>query len=274
MSSKRPKRACETASSHEQERSKAVLRAAVRATYRPGANTGTVGTVLSALAEEDVLTAPKQKQVQAQSYKDRERWFKQNGRTIDLPLNDGSIFKWSVVSPFEILQTMCQQVSSHRSLLQAALPLGEDLRVLLYTDELVPGNVLAPDPQRRTWAVYFTVAQYGVCSTTADCWYCCAMLRNSVKDKARSGLAGAIRALLESWEPEFLGRPFVFQPEDTRYVRLRIAGIIADEAALCSMLGVKGAAGRKPCWACSNLVFGHGMNLLGQAGQCSETFLL
>ena len=252
----------------------AVLRAAVDSSYSAGANTGTVSNVLNSLEEEEVLIAPKQRSVQSRSYKEREQWFQKHGKTVELLLQDSTTFQWPVCSPLEILETMCARVPSHEALVKSAVSIGEDVCILLYTDELVPGNVLAPDPRRRTWSVYFTLQKFDVCTTCSDCWYCCAVLRNSIKDKVESGLSGVMRSLLESWQPEMRGRVFSFSDGSQQFMRLRIAAVIADEAALCSFMGVKGATGRKPCWLCADLVFNHAKTALGAGGWTARKRIL
>ena len=137
-----------------------VLAGAARASLLPGQNTGSVHRVAVELAA-DAGQVPEQKAVYNCSYRERQKWLKENCREVLLPLLDGSDFHWTVSDPFAVLGTMARLVPAQKDILLSCLREGQDLPIAVYTDEVVPGNPLQPDPERRTWGIYVTVLTAG-----------------------------------------------------------------------------------------------------------------
>lgn len=120
------------------------------------------------------------------------------------------------------------------------------LDLILYCDEVTPGNVLAPDASRKINSRYIASC-CGVSCRQELTWVTVTSIRQKCVKKIISGMAAIINALLESFQQR--NKPQLFQFEGRRIIfTYNIRWVVADEAALHSMMGCKGAAGRKPAF--------------------------
>ena len=70
-------------------------------------------------------------------------------------------------------------------------------RIILYTDEVVPGNALSHDNRRKVWVVYFSFLELGASLLSReDSWFCLLVVRSSVASQASAGMAQIFRAVL------------------------------------------------------------------------------
>ena len=100
-----------------------------------------------------------------------------------------------------------------------------------------------------------TLLNFRLLAQHPDCWVTMATLRASKAHEARCGLTTCAPYLLRAWRADLeAGGVLRLGAGDVRLARLRIAAVCADEAALAGLFGLRGAAGRKPCWLCRNLV--------------------
>ncbi|CAJ1425165.1 unnamed protein product [Effrenium voratum] len=141
-------------------------------------------------------------------------------RTIELELQDGSSLSLPV-SPLPLLQVCVSRSPQFGQFLAEKLGANDNekdpqLQVLLYCDEVVPGNVLKGNNQRKLVSFYWSVGQYGASISREDLWmHIC---------------------------------------ERRRMVFGRITMVVADEVALKQMWSVKGSSGTMLCFRCRNLV--------------------
>ena len=70
----------------------------------------------------------------------------------------------------------------------------EPWHLIMYSDEVTPGNVLAYDHKRKIVACYFSFAEFGYAVSDEEAWFCPAILRSSVVKT----LAGDVTALMSS----------------------------------------------------------------------------
>ena len=126
-------------------------------------------------------------------------------------------------SPLRALQLAATEIPWFQSMLRDPLPAnGGDVEALLCTDEVVPGDVLQPNPARRAYAFYVTLLNFGLLTQHPDSWLSVAVLRTSVAHAARSGLATCAPHLLRAWMPDLTdGVVLNLGENDARWVRLR-----------------------------------------------------
>lgn len=110
-------------------------------------------------------------------------------------------------------------------------------QMILYTDEIVPGNPLAPANSRKVWAWYMTFLEFGP-SRVCNCayWHPIGCIRNSIVEKVRGGLSAVYRVLVREC---FLGHEsfstgVLIEPRGAEPFLLfaELSHLIADEAAL------------------------------------------
>jgi len=129
--------------------------------------------------------------------------------------------------------------------------------IIVYFDELTPGNVLRPDNKRKAYLIYFTVKEFGDIIRHENAWLPIGVLRHSVLDQLPGGLSEALRELF--WT--FFRGPMNFQDGievnhhgASNKIYAVISNVLGDEAALKSCWNGKGAAGTKCCVCCKNIL--------------------
>jgi hypothetical protein len=129
-------------------------------------------------------------------------------------------------------------------------------------DEAKPGNQLRPEVGRTFWGAYWTLTQF------EDFWRAGTqgfqtLLVMSVKTcrRVEGGFSKVMQAVLAALFGGDKGMdttgfllPAMVPSMPQVCIKLRFATLLADELALRTMLGAKGASGNKPCVRCKNIV--------------------
>ena len=116
---------------------------------------------------------------------------------------------------------------------------------ILYIDECVPGNILAPDNRRKSYCIYFcykNMAKF----RSVNVWWPVAVLRHSEADKLHGGVAEFFTRTLRMATPFLTGLVL----DSQTLIVTKTLFLIADEAALKACSGSKGASGLRPCIHC------------------------
>lgn len=164
------------------------------------------------------------------------------------------------INPFALLWALADRKPEFFSLIvDGRTPLSE-ARLLLYIDEVTPGNPLRPEKSRCTQCIYWTFADlppHVLCQSSF--WFVFTTVRSTVVAHWPGKVSGLMRhALLR-----FFGDPsmpnfregIVLQSDDRSFLlRASFAGFLSDEKALKEIFALKGASGTKPCPTCSNIV--------------------
>ncbi|CAJ1333338.1 unnamed protein product, partial [Effrenium voratum] len=118
-----------------------------------------------------------------------------------------------------------------------------------YLDEIVPGNVLSRDNRRKFYAVYLGLRAFRALLHAETFWMPLAIWRAEEIKAVSGGVSALVAASLDALCNSYW-------PLDARHEQrlpLRIANLLADEAAIRALYASKGAAGWKPCLACANV---------------------
>lgn len=116
---------------------------------------------------------------------------------------------------------------------------------IVYIDECVPGNILAPDNKRKSYCIYFTFKRMAQLRSV-HVWFPVGILRHSQTDKLPGGVAEFFTRTLRLLLPFLAG--LMLGPETM--IVTKTLFLIADEAALKACSAAKGAAGVRPCLHC------------------------
>ena len=81
---------------------------------------------------------------------------------LELPLADGGTFNWFIARPqlcFAALLEHCEGFANVMRMKLAEHPnsYASPWHILIYADEAVPGSVLKPDNQRKSWCLLFYI---------------------------------------------------------------------------------------------------------------------
>jgi hypothetical protein len=71
-------------------------------------------------------------------------------------------------------------------------------QLILYSDEVVPGNVLSADNRRKCWLVYASIAQFGAEVLSQECaWLTLACCRSSFLTHCFAGIGQLMKAIIQ-----------------------------------------------------------------------------
>lgn len=181
--------------------------------------------------------------------------------TIDLQLQGGGVFKWSVAPPLAMLHVFFAECPALLQLFEVALKrrpstMEAPWRAVLYHDEVTPGNVIKPDNRRKLTIIYMNFIEPNQWLRSEFTWLPVACLRHTTVNQVRGGMSAVMRAFCsflfehecgfaEAGDVLRLLRPVMFW--------VKLEALLADEAALKSTWNAKGASGLKPCLLCLNV---------------------
>ena len=123
---------------------------------------------------------------------------------VDLPLIKGGTAKWTFLHPLRLLRKCLDESPQLRSAYKSALlerpnSMASPWGLILYFDELVPGNVLRLDNKRKTMSVYMSFMQLGhERLSKTEFWFTLAVARANVIRAIDGGWSNMYRILLRS----------------------------------------------------------------------------
>ena len=131
-------------------------------------------------------------------------------------------------------------------------------RLIVYLDELVPGNVLGR-AERKSWAWYTSFLEFGNHMSSIHSWLTIALARSSKVSKLEAGVSQITASLLRS----IFCNPLCFlqtgiilkDPRSSTTIRLHFefGMVLADGAAQKQVWGSKWDSGSKFCFLCANV---------------------
>jgi hypothetical protein len=236
---------------------------------RLAANARTPHTVLCEIVNH-LLTCPEllEKKLDRQALRRSiEKVWDQVGYREDVACYDGSSFSWDCTSLPKLLQLLVKSSANFRNVVRQtweAHPCTreEPWHLIVYGDEVVPGNVLRLDNKRKFFAVYVTVKEFGPAYLKHEhLWLPVAIIRSSVaKDRIPGNLSGCMKLLFRKWfltdRIDHDGVLLDLDIPDSRYanVYLKLGNVVADGDAYRAIWSAKGASGKLPCLLCKNIL--------------------
>ena len=170
-------------------------------------------------------------------------------------------FKLPYICPFALLWQLTQVSAGYAALLQSRI--GDALgRVVLYVDEVIPGNNLRPDHARAFYSVFWLFLDYpDWLRSSAFGWHDLIVIKASVCEEIRGGISAVVACLLRvfwgtasgAYNMQTLGVR-VASPRGDRVLRAEFCVFLVDERAEKFITGAKGSSGSKMCLSCRNVV--------------------
>ena len=117
---------------------------------------------------------------------------------VDLPLTDGTDYKWYIGRPQSVLRKFANHSDALKRVIQN-MPSSPDepLDVLHYHDEVTAGNLLAPDHSRSFTSFRFSFQQMGKhLLSCEEMWFEYAILRSTVLDIVVGGMSAVMAKLM------------------------------------------------------------------------------
>lgn len=183
---------------------------------------------------------------------------------IDLPLQSGGEFKWSVLMPDQAMRLFFARCPGYKDLFRRILQnrpsrIDAPWNAIVYWDEVTPGNVLRPDNRRKFSAFYMNFREFGLHIRSEYTWIPIAVIRHTTANTIKGGMPCVMKHLLYEMLLRDSGLPaagmavHLVQNSPTLFFA-RLGNVLGDEASLKMTWGVKGSSGLKPCMLCKNCV--------------------
>ena len=178
----------------------------------------------------------------------------------------GDPFEWTCLSLPKLLQHIVAESPAWARELRLAwqsksCSKTSPYHLLVYGDEIVPGNVLRLDNKRKFFAVYVSIQEMRPSALKHEgMWLPVAVMRTTVAKTIASGISACMRRLYDRWliDDDLSGSGVLIDLglPDSRYVNLYfVAGVfVADADAHRAVFNAKGSAGKLPCFMCKNVV--------------------
>ena len=179
---------------------------------------------------------------------------------ITVPLEDESTTDLEIISPAPFLAHAVKQCPAFAKYLiakHAENPSSAEhpWRIVLYTDEVTPGNQLKVDNRRKVWVLYWSFAELGSGLSNEVMWNILAVVRSSTVREV-NGLTFLLRYILPAfYSPSDFRHGITLSYNDHIFMLFSsIQLIVADCDALKAVWEFKGASGILPCFFCRNVV--------------------
>ena len=185
-------------------------------------------------------------------------------QTVDVATTDGGTMRLLVAHPLALLWHAVRVARPFANFVQARLsehPASavQPWRLVLYADEVVPGNQLSHDNRRKVWVVYYSFLEFGPAALAREeSWFCLMTKRSSEVAKVSGGMGqiyGKLVKLFHGNVHDIATTGLVFNNTDGSVMRVfsRLAMFVQDGGAHKVTWHCKGDAGTKMCMLCRNL---------------------
>ena len=178
---------------------------------------------------------------------------------LDLPCE--KMPRWHYLNPFAFVWHLCSINQWLFNLVAATArnAPGGVLSIIVYIDEINPGNPLHPELGRLIQAIYWTFADFPLWFIRRKAsWFTFGLLRSAVVKDMRGYISELLVIVLkvffgsvthDSWE-----RGCTIQHGDrSTLLFAKFAGFLADEKGLKEIFDIKGQGGSIPCFTCLNI---------------------
>ena len=165
-----------------------------------------------------------------------------------------------IANVVSFMQTLATQTSFFMSLLSrvAFEHAGTPLQLLVYCDEVTPGNVLAPDHTRKSYLVYISFTAFRTWLSHTGSWLPIAVIRSKTMESLEGNFSEHMLGCVLSLQQQLCKEEGLAFCVDQQSFWLQVDpkfAFVADEAAIKGFLGCKGASGVKPCVKCKNVLY-------------------
>ena len=166
---------------------------------------------------------------------------------------------WEIIHPLALLHYLSGLSAAFGDVMEAAVSQYHTLNLVLYMDEVCPGNPHRPEKSRTLQCIYWAFLewpQYILQRVAA--WPTFGVIRSCTVEKIKHGMATVMKHVLLTFFPpdgNSLMRGVSVHVQRSResiIVMGTFAGFLADEKAHKEVSSTKGASAFHPCLACPN----------------------
>jgi hypothetical protein len=168
-------------------------------------------------------------------------------------------FEWEYCHPCAFLWYMSQISSNFCTIMRDSVADGRPARLVIYADEMIPGNPFRPEKSRKLLCIYWAFVDWpDWLLTRSFAWPCFSVLRSAMVADVDAGMSYIARLILHVFFPDTgdsLERGiFLRSPNGEQYmIKAIFAGWLCDLAGHKDILCWKGWQGNVCCFGCRNL---------------------
>ena len=235
----------------------------VRTLLRCGTKTG-MCTALSTLQEAGLLETGDSVRKMRRMLEDATV---QHGREVtpygtviqQVDLRIPGIAPWEYCHPLAYLRYVSGLNNAFGEVMQSCIEPGKPLTVILYMDELCPGNPFRPEKGRKLVGIYWCILEWpDWILRRSAMWPVLGVILSATVESMEGGISAFYARILELCFTDgahtMLNGVQLVCNGKAFSVTFAYGGLLADEDCLKKVHGYKGAQGTKPCMDCANLM--------------------
>lgn len=176
-----------------------------------------------------------------------------------LQCEDGGEMALVIAHPHLLVELFASHSSDYAGYVASALAKHDRLTPIIYHDECTPGDVLQPDPAKKTTLFYMNFVELGAALRLESTWLPVAMCLHGDARNIKGGLSAITSEILLALQPpssqlyqgiaiKLNGVPVLLRCNTSKFFA------IYDESAQKHTNENKGASGLKPCLTCKNIL--------------------
>ena len=110
---------------------------------------------------------------------------------------------WEVCHPFAFLWYLTSISSSFAQIMKTAIDGGNPLRLVIYMDEMNPGNPFRPEKSRTMQCIYWCFVDWPAWMLTRTfAWPCLSVIRSTIVESIEGGMSFFVKPILNLFFPE------------------------------------------------------------------------
>lgn len=167
------------------------------------------------------------------------------GRVVQTMQLPGLEEPWEFVEPKAYLRYMSSLSDSYAEVMNSTEG-PTKFNVILYLDEIIPGNPFRPDKARKLWTMYWACLEWPAwLLARSGFWAILGVIKSSTLSSLAGGEGMLWKCIMQLWKDDV--RLQIVYKEQRIPISLSYMGTLADEAALKAINDFKGASGIKFC---------------------------
>ena len=176
-----------------------------------------------------------------------------------LQCKDSGEMNLVIAHPHLLIELFARHSRDYAGYVASALAKHDQLTPIIYHDECTPGDVLQPDPAKKTTLFYINFVELGAALRIESTWLPVAMFLHGAAGNIKGGLSALTSEILLSLQPpssqlhrgiaiQLNGKPLLLRCNTSKFFA------IYDDSAQKHTNENKGASGLKPCLTCKNIL--------------------
>jgi hypothetical protein len=176
-------------------------------------------------------------------------------QTLSLPFE--KMPTWDIAHPKALMYHLSRISKEFSELMRSVLRPGEPCLIILYMDEVVPGNVFLHHKGRKFWAIYWALLDWPEwILSRAECWPCFGIILSKACENIPGDIASLLPVILKQFiEPnQEVSTVLIVNQSKELMVAWTFRGYIADLDGHAKTGSIKTVGGTIPCITCANIV--------------------